>query len=224
MVGSGLLFTPWAYQGAGLLLGIILTIVAFVISFSTQYFVMVTAGADLDYTQTLQKTFGRNGWRAGMTIFIIYFFLPLIVYFQLLSQLLYPVLYDFGKLIMSDIATFNDDKSMIFSNFSYTYTVFIVFTMLWVVALKKDLSVFVRLNTLGVLFTMIIICFIVGIGIVSLTDTKVHYEIVSSGAQTSKNDDGTWSVQLPLVGEDYTNILGILASGYYLHNVSLPIY
>ena len=42
--------------------------------------------------------------------------------------------------------------------------------MLWLVTLKKDLTVFVRLNTFGVFFTCIIIFFIIGIGITSITD------------------------------------------------------
>jgi hypothetical protein len=35
MVGTGLVTIPWAYSRAGMLLGIILTIIAFVISFTT---------------------------------------------------------------------------------------------------------------------------------------------------------------------------------------------
>jgi amino acid permease len=35
MVGSGLIFIPWAFNEAGILLGIILTLLAFAISFTT---------------------------------------------------------------------------------------------------------------------------------------------------------------------------------------------
>ena len=80
MVGSSLVFSPWAYSGAGILLGIMLTIAAFAISFTTQYFVMKTAGTDTDYTNTLRKTFGTNGWRIGMTVFILVLCVPLILY------------------------------------------------------------------------------------------------------------------------------------------------
>ena len=62
MVGSGLIFIPWAFNEAGILLGIILTLIAFAISFTTQYFVMKSAGNDNDYTETLKKTFGIRGW------------------------------------------------------------------------------------------------------------------------------------------------------------------
>jgi len=59
MVGSGLVTVPWAYSQSGMILGLILTWAAFIISFTTQYFIMKTAGKDRDYTDTLKKTFGK---------------------------------------------------------------------------------------------------------------------------------------------------------------------
>ena len=69
-----------------------------------------------------------------------------------------------------DICDYNPDTSLIFDEFSYTYTVLIVFVMLWLITLKKDLTVFVRMNTFGVVFTVIIIFFILAIGGMSLFD------------------------------------------------------
>ena len=68
------------------------------------------------------------------------------------------------------IGDYNPDTSRIFDEFSYTYTVLIVFVMLWLITLKKDLTVFVRMNTFGVVFTVIIIFFILAIGGMSLFD------------------------------------------------------
>lgn len=92
MVGSGIIFTPWAYAEAGILNGLLLTFAAYIISFTTQYFVMVTAGNDLDYTETMKKSFGQKGWYAGMFIFIAQLFVPIVLYMQLLSQFLFPVI------------------------------------------------------------------------------------------------------------------------------------
>ena len=58
IVGMGLVVIPWAYTESGLLLGLALTGLCFTISFSTQYMVMKTAKKDLDYTDTMRKTFG----------------------------------------------------------------------------------------------------------------------------------------------------------------------
>ena len=85
MVGSGLVFTPWAYSEAGILLGVILTLLAVSASFTTQYFIMKTAGSDSDYTDTLEKTFGRRGWQVGMALFIFILTIPIVTYFQLLA-------------------------------------------------------------------------------------------------------------------------------------------
>lgn len=85
MVGTGLVTIPWAYSESGIILGIILTILAFIISFTTQYFVMAAAGRDIDYTETLKKTFGKQGWYFGMVLFIIMLTIPILIFFQLLS-------------------------------------------------------------------------------------------------------------------------------------------
>ena len=53
---------------------------------------MKTAGKDSDYTATLKKTFGKKGWYTGMVMFIIMLFIPIIIYFGLMSQFLYPVI------------------------------------------------------------------------------------------------------------------------------------
>ena len=81
MVGSGLLFIPWAYSNSGLVLGILITLVSFLISYYTCYLVLKTAGTDNDYTDTLQKYFGRVGWTVGMGLFIVNLFVPIIIYF-----------------------------------------------------------------------------------------------------------------------------------------------
>lgn len=54
-------------------------------SFYTCLLVLKTAGNDVDYTDTLQKQFGRKGYVIGMICFIINFSVPLILFFQLLS-------------------------------------------------------------------------------------------------------------------------------------------
>ncbi len=58
MAGTGIVCMPWAYQESGVLLGIALTFVAFMLSFLTCWMVIVTAGDDVDYTDTLRRYFG----------------------------------------------------------------------------------------------------------------------------------------------------------------------
>lgn len=64
---------------------------------------------------------------------------------------------------------------MDFAEFSYTWTCFIIFAILFVVALKRDLRIFIKINTFGVIFTMIIITFIVSVGLTGLYHGGYEY-------------------------------------------------
>ena len=66
----GLVVIPWAYTESGLILGLLLTVLSFTISFATQYMIMKTAKKDLDYSDTMEKTFGKRGYNLGMAAFI----------------------------------------------------------------------------------------------------------------------------------------------------------
>jgi len=59
---------------------------------------MKTAGKDVDYTDTLRKQFGKPGYLVGMIFFIINFCVPILLFFQLLAQDLFPVILFFVEL------------------------------------------------------------------------------------------------------------------------------
>jgi amino acid permease len=92
MTGTGVLTVPWAFQQSGIALGIALTFVAFAFSTYTCYLVIKTAGGDLDYTETIKKQFGKKGWTISMTIFIVTLYVPILLFQQLLSQSLFPII------------------------------------------------------------------------------------------------------------------------------------
>lgn len=81
MVGTGLVTIPWAYSQSGIILGLMFTIITFILAFTTQYFIMKTAGVDKDYTETLKKTFGKRGFYFGMCLFIGMLTIPIILYY-----------------------------------------------------------------------------------------------------------------------------------------------
>ena len=85
MAGTALTVIPYAYQQSGIVLGIILTFIAFAFSFYTCLLIMKTSGNDIDYTDTLHKQFGKPGYIVGMICFIINFSVPIILFAQLLS-------------------------------------------------------------------------------------------------------------------------------------------
>ncbi len=81
MAGTALSVLPWAFEQSGILLGILLCGLAFMLSFYTCLLVMKTAGNDIDYTDTLRKQFGKAGYVVGMVCFIVNFSVPIILFF-----------------------------------------------------------------------------------------------------------------------------------------------
>lgn len=181
---------------------------------------MATAGNDIDYTETLKRVFGKSGWKIGMGLFIMWLAIPVILYVQLLSQLLYPIILK----VIGDEDRNPANLKMNFNDFSYSYTVVIVFALLFSLTAKRDLSIFVRFNSYGVIFTIISISFIVGIGIYGLVDDRVTYNFTWSSKPAVKDDQGHWNIYIHMFGSGYSMLMGCLAGSYYLHNISLPIY
>lgn len=150
-------------------MGIILTFIAFMFSFYTCLLVMKVAGNDVDYTDTLRKQFGKAGYIAGMTCFIINFSVPIILFFQLLAQDLYPVILYFVEKATGEERPIEHGTD--WSQFSYSYTCIIIFVIAFAMTAPKDTSIYNKINSFGVVFIIIIIIFTVGVGIYSFTNT-----------------------------------------------------
>ena len=58
MAGTGIVCMPYAFQQSGMLIGILLCFIAFMLSYYTCWMVIKTAGNDIDYTDTLRRIFG----------------------------------------------------------------------------------------------------------------------------------------------------------------------
>jgi hypothetical protein len=50
-----------------------------------------------------------------------------------------------------------------------------MFALLWLLTARRDMSLFIRINTYGVFFTAIIIISIASIGIYALCTTNIEY-------------------------------------------------
>lgn len=92
MAGSAIVSLPWAFQTSGLLLGIIISFVSFLVSYYTCYLIVLTAKKDKDYVYTLKKYFGMKGFYVGLIGPTILIFGAIAVYFVVLVQSLYPLL------------------------------------------------------------------------------------------------------------------------------------
>jgi hypothetical protein len=136
---------------------------------------------------------------------------------------LYPII-----LVGIELKTGEDvkiDFGMDWSGFSYSYTTLIVFIYLFILTARRDMSIFIKINTFGVIFTMIIIVYIITVGIMGISLT--NYEFVWYKDNTGKdynNHLANGNTEILLFAANYGPLMGILGGGFYLHNISLPIY
>ncbi len=102
-----------------------------------------------------------------MAIIIAQLMIPIILYFQLLAQNLYPIV----MAILGQNKPISTDVD--FKEFSYSYTCIIVMVLLMGLTLIRKMGLFVKFSTYGVIFVFIILIFIIGMGIYGFTNT--HY-------------------------------------------------
>jgi len=168
------------------------------------------------------KTFGRKGRLMGSVMFITVLLLAVMIYFMLLSQYLYPILNFIIELYTKQSEPI--DLKMDFSKFSYSYTCVIVLIILFLITSRKEMGILLKINTLGVFFTILVLISTLVIGIYGLITCK--YEIVvsydNSVDRPKPVEEG--SSVIILFGSCYYRLLGILTGGFYCHNISLPIY
>jgi len=112
------------------------------------------------------------------------------------------------------------DTDIDFKEFSYSYTCIIVFFIMFAITARKDLSIFIKINTYGVIFTVIIISFILVTGIWGFIEGGFTYVTFVD----NKNGGEVPPMEIILFGTAYGPLVGILGGGYYLHNISLNIY
>ena len=92
--------------------------------------------------------------------------------------------------------------------------------------LRRDLDIYIRLNTIGVLGIIILMVYLLITGIVGIaqTDYTTSKEVYDDYiAQKEAGDNPTYLAYIQLFASQYARLMGILGGGFYLHNISLPI-
>jgi hypothetical protein len=134
------------------------------------------AGNDPEYFDTLYKYWGKWAYYCGFISTLLIMVAAVCAYFVILSQMLYFILLALiewiGKTRL-DVVTKAD-----FSTFSLAYMALIVFAIEFVITLKKDLTIFIKLMSFGSFFIIALILFIIGFGFYALGST--HFDIVGS--------------------------------------------
>jgi len=223
MVGSAMVSLPWAYQTAGLGFGCFISLTSFLVSFYTCALIMRTAKHDKDYIFTLKKYYGNPGYYMGLVGPTILIFGAITVYFVVITQSLYPLLVVLLKEVFKmDINFVNPNREPYyhFSEFSCSYVAIFQYFLLVFISSRRDLSVFMRLGSLGAICVSTLIVFVISYGFIALSNTK-H---VVNGGPTVKNDQGLlWekkeaeTVDILMFNFGFSNLAGVLCAGYYLH-------
>ena len=221
MIGCGTVTIPWAYQQSGILLGIVLTAIACLLSFTTNYLILRVAGKDANFSDTMHYYFPKYGWPVSMACFIVNFYVGIILFFQVLSQSLYPILlFALGRDVAIEMTTD-------WSQFSLSYTCLILLGIVLMMTAPRDTAYIQKVNAFGVIFVMIFLLFVVANGISQIATTNyVYSEEAFNDAQAAaaeSPDAPQYTAWIPLWGSQFTPLLGILGGGYYFHNMSLSM-
>lgn len=179
------------------------------------------------YSLTLRV--GKKGYYLGLVAPAILAFGALTVYFVVIVQSLYPLLLALiNKAFKMNVSYVDPNQPPYFhpGSFSATWVAFFEFVKLVSIGMKRDLSIFIRMGSLGAFCVMCLIGFVIIYGFLSLSDTTYATTL----DKDTGNDHGLlWqdpnsSIQeLLLFNSSFSNLAGILCAGYFIHQFSIPI-
>ena len=223
MVGSAMVALPWAFQTSGLLFGICVSFVSFVISFYTCALIIKSAKNDTDYIFTLKKYYGKPGYYMGLIGPTILIFGAITVYFVVIVQSLYPLVVVVIKNVFHMDYDFVDPAVKPFyhfEKFSCSYCAIFEYCLLVSISMKRDLSIFLKLGSLGAFCVTTLIIFVVAYGFIGISDTEHKFDF----GPTAENHQGAvWQdkqsdvVDILLYNHNFSNLAGVLCAGYFIH-------
>jgi hypothetical protein len=127
-------------------------------------------GDDADYSDTLKKYFGTQGYYAGLIAPAFLMIGAVTVLFVILAEISYPIILAVYTWI-SGIQMTEQTKPTL-ETFSSSYTALLLFFVAVGVCSKKDLNIFIKLGSFGAFFVSMLIIFITATGIMSLSNTN----------------------------------------------------
>jgi len=107
-----------------------------------------------------------------------------------------------------------------FKHFSQSYCAFILFPILVYLCSKKDLSIFMKVGSFGVIFIVFLMAFIVTVGVEGFTNTNYSF---GSMAESNSSDWLQPERTLVLFNLNFAPLAGTLCTGYFLHTCALPV-
>ena len=99
-----------------------------------------------------------------------------------MAQVLYPDLLALYAWSGGNPTTFDIDPS--FSRFSTSYVSLVLFFVLVIICNKKDINVFMRIGSFGVIFVVLLMIFIIATGVLAFSNTEFSIGTVSQSDAT----------------------------------------
>ena len=214
MVGSSLVALPWAFANSGIILGILISLTICLISLYTTYLYIILAGKELDFSMVVYRYFGNFGWFT--TVFFLNFLMisVIIIYYEMMSQSLFPILAAIIEWVFETKINLKTDFTL--DEFSLTYTCIGLTFILYPIINKKDMTIFIRVSSIGIICVILVLTFIFSYGFYSLTNTKFRIS-------NEKNDFDSDERNISLFRSSFNSLAGMMTLGFYLHSLALPI-
>ena len=92
--------------------------------------------------------------------------------------------------------------------------------------LRRDLAIYIKLNTIGVfgIIILLIYVFVTGMVAIANTDYTLSESVYNDYLARKAVDENTpFVAYIQLFAEHYARLMGILGGGFYFHNISLPV-
>ena len=148
-----------------------------------------------------------------MLFSILLMFAAIVIYYEYMTQQLYPVLAAIGR---TDDPTKDISMDIKFDRWPSLPYVCILFSILcFPVISKRELSLFIKIGSYGVIFVSIVILFIISTGVYSLFSTQ--FDI------SNKKWESSEPRHLSFFKSNFGPLSGMMCLGYYLHNCVIPI-
>lgn len=128
-------------------------------------------GTDNDFSDTARKYYGKFtclltfvfigplGYYIGLVAPGILILGAIIVYFVIMCQMFYPIILCLYSWISGNNPTYYADPT--FAHFSQSYCAIFLAIVLIAICSKKDMNIFMRIGSFGVIFIMLFVIYIV---------------------------------------------------------------
>jgi hypothetical protein len=104
-------------------------------------------------------------------------------------------------------------KYLHLDTFSASYVALAMYVILVSVSMKKDLSIFIKLSSFGVVCVISLILFVVGFGFYSIGTSNYDFKFSPGQEGMVAPDTST----ILLFNSQFSNLAGVLCAGYFIH-------